>query len=194
MPILPAYSEAPAKERQAAGDEVWWYVCCGPHHPFPNNFIDYPAVDHRILHWMNWKYGVTGVLYWSAMYWRDNPWTTPMSYTPDGSGRWGNGDGHLLYPAAKEKSSTPLIEGPVDSIRWEMIREGIEDYDCLWMLNDAVKKAEGDPKKAGAVSAGKKALSQVDVLVRSVTDYEKDPTKLYAARRKVAEAIEKLTR
>lgn len=194
VPILPNYAEGPAKERQAGGDEVWWYVCCGPHHPFPNNFIDYPAVDHRILHWMNWKYGVTGVLYWSTMYWNDNPWTTPMSYTPDRTGKWGNGDGHLLYPAVKEVSKTPVVAGPVDSIRWEMIREGIEDYDYLWMLNDAIRKAEGDPKKADAVSAGKEALAEVDLLVRSVTDYETDPTKLYAARKKVAEAIENLTR
>ena len=192
VPVLPNYSEKPCKERQAAGDEVWWYVCCGPHHPFPNNFIDYPALDHRILHWMNWKYGVTGVLYWSTQWWQDNPWTTPMSYTPDHSGTWGNGDGHLLYPAVKERSKTPIIAGPVDSIRWEMIREGVEDYDYFRMLSDATARAESKGGKSREVAAGKKALAEVDGAICGLTDYEKDPLRLYAIRRQVAEALEKL--
>jgi len=192
VPILPNYNEVTCPERQKVGDQVWWYVCCWPHHPYPGNFIDYPAIDHRILHWMNWKYGVTGVLYWTTTWWQDNPWTTPMSYTPDHSGKWGNGDGHLLYPAVREKSKTPLLAGPVDSIRWEMIREGVEDYDYFFMLDQAIKKCEASRTKSAAVAEGKKALAQVDSLVRGRTDYEKDPMRLYAARAQVAEALEKL--
>ena len=193
VPIVPKYDEEKCKDRQKAGDQIWWYVCCWPHHPYPGNFIDYPAIDQRILHWMNWKYGVTGVLYWQTQYWQDNPWTTPMSYTPDRGGKWGNGDGRLLYPAVKEKSGKFVAEGPVDSIRWEMIREGVEDYDYLYMLNDAVNKAASDPKKADAVAAGKKALALVDSLVRSRTEYDADPVHLYAAREQVAKALEALT-
>ena len=192
VPILPNYNETTCPDRQKAGDQVWWYVCCWPPHPYPNNFIDYTAVDHRILHWMNWKYGVTGVLYWSTMWWQDNPWTTPMSYTPDHGGKWGNGDGHLLYPAVKEKSQTPVIAGPVDSIRWEMLREGIEDYDYFFMLDQAIEKCEASRTKAAAVQAGKQALAQVDELVRSRTDYEQDPRLLYAVRAEVAQALENL--
>lgn len=192
-PLLSNWTLPASRLRQKAGDEVWWYVCCGPGHPYPNNFIDYPAVDHRILHWMNFKYGVTGVLYWSTMWWRDNPWTTAMSYTPDGTGTWGNGDGRMLYPAVRERSEAFVDKGPVDSIRWEMIREGIEDYDYLKMLSDAVKSAEASGKNGKAVQAGRKALARVDQLVRGVTDFEKDPEKLMAAREAVARALDRLT-
>jgi hypothetical protein len=175
-------------------DVCWWCVAGGPPHPYRTNFIAYPAIDHRILHWMNWKYGVTGVLYWSTMYWQDNPWTMPMSYTPDRTGKWGNGDGHLLYPAQRDKASSYIKSGPVDSIRWEMIREGVEDYDYLYMLKEAVEKASSDPKKAKAVAVGRKALAEADSLVRSRTDYEKNPQKLHAVRNQVGEALDALTR
>ena len=92
----------------------------------------------------------------------------------------------------REKSKTPVIAGPVDSIRWEMIREGVEDYDYFYMLDQAIKKCEASGTKAAAVEAGKQALAQVNSLVRDRTDYEKDPRTLYAVRKQVAEALEKL--
>lgn len=190
-PVLDAYIRKNCQKRQAEGDEVWWYVCCGPHHPFPNNFIDYPAIDHRILHWMNWKYGVTGVLYWQTTFWQRNPWTEPMTVSEDGKKDFGNGDGVLLYPAVETKSETPLVAAPLDSIRWEMIREGIEDYDYLSMLSEAVKSAEarGDNKLA---EIGKAALADAANMVRTTADYEKDPRKLYLVRRRIAEALERM--
>ncbi|MGQ9454968.1 MAG: glycoside hydrolase domain-containing protein [Armatimonadota bacterium] len=188
VPIINAYDETKSKARQQAGEEVWWYVCCGPHHPYPNNFIDYPAIDHRILHWITWRYGVNGILYWNTTYWRDNPWETPMSYTPDGKGKWGNGDGRLLYPPVKKPSAKFVDKGPVPSIRWEMIRDGIEDYDYF-----AILKAKLDKAKAGpAVEKAKAALELVNTLARSRTEYTRDPAKLELAREKVAQAIEAL--
>lgn len=190
-PVLDAYIRKNCQARQAAGDEVWWYVCMGPRHPFPNNFIDYPAIDHRILHWMNWKFGVTGVLYWQTMFWTQDPWTKTMCRSEDGKTLFGNGDGVLLYPSVRQKSGKTLVEGPLDSIRWEMIREGIEDYDYLRLLDDAVKSAvdRGDAKLA---RIGTAALTDAGGLVRTTADYEKDPRKLYTVRRKVAEALERL--
>jgi len=192
-PVLDAYIRENCRARQAKGEEVWWYVCCGPLHPFPNNFIDYPAIDHRILHWMNYKYGVTGVLYWQTMFWRHDPWTHPMSVSEDGKRNFGNGDGSLLYPAVKQKSDKAIFEGPLDSIRWEMIREGIEDYDYLMMLDDAVHAAEarGDAK---LVNEGMAALAAAKALTRTTADYETDPRKLYAVRKRVAEALQRLQR
>lgn len=190
-PVLDAYVRENCRARQAKGEEVWWYVCCGPLHPFPNNFIDYPAIDHRILHWMNYKYGVTGVLYWQTMFWQHDPWTHPMSVSEDGKRSFGNGDGNLLYPVVRERSGKPIIEGPLDSIRWEMIREGIEDYDYLRMLDDAVRAAEarGDAK---LTREGRAALAAAGALTRTTADYETDPRRLYAVRRRVAEALERL--
>jgi hypothetical protein len=190
VPLLSAYDEEKCKARQKAGEEVWWYVCCAPHHPYPNNFIDYPAIDQRILTWITWRYGVNGILYWSATYWRDNPWETAMSYSPDGKTKFGNGDGNLLYPPVRKPSDEFVDKGPIPSIRWEMIREGMEDYEYFHILQQRLKKYEGS--SSPAVAKAKEALKLVEACAKSRTEYCKDPAQLESVRIKVAEAIEGL--
>jgi hypothetical protein len=191
-PVLPNYEEKSSKERQAAGEEVWWYVCCGPHHPYPNYFIDYPAVDQRILSWISWRYGVNGILYWETTYWRDNPWEVAMSYRADGPGVWGNGDGKLLYPATRKPSSEFVEKGPVPSIRWEIIRESVEDYDYFWILRDRIKAARAAGKPEGVIAKAEEALKLVDACAPSRTEYTHDPARLEQVRIEIAKAIESL--
>jgi len=193
VPVLSLFSPERAKERQALGETVWWYVCCGPHHPYPNNFIDHPAINHRIRFWMIQKYGTDGSLYWSVTYWRQNPWKTAMSYSPQG-GTWGNGDGRLLYPPTKEKPEKPMVCGPINSIRFEMLREGLEDREYFWLLSQLIRKLkkQGDTSLAESIAEGERTMGVVDKLVRSLIDYEKDPGKLYDAREQIARTITKL--
>ena len=195
VPVLSLFHPERAKERQALGESVWWYVCCGPHHPYPNNFIDHPAINHRIRFWMIEKYGTNGSLYWSVTYWAQNPWQTAMSYSPEG-GTWGNGDGRLLYPPTREKPDKAMVCGPINSIRFEMLREGLEDREYLYLLTRETErlKKKADASAAQAVAEGEKAMEAVDRLVRSLTDYETDPQKLYEARAGLARALEHLTR
>ena len=193
VPIFHLYNYDHAKQRQSLGEEVWWYVCTGPRAPYPNNFIDHPALHHRVRAWMGEKFGVDGELYWSATYYRReqsklrNPWQDGMSISPDGYG-WGNGDGMLLYPPVKEPPSDPVLKAPINSIRWELLREGQEDREYFYLLKQAL--AQHATRKA----AGEAALSEAMSLVKSLTEFERDPAKFYAARLKVAEAIEGLTR
>ncbi|MEJ5296877.1 MAG: glycoside hydrolase domain-containing protein [Armatimonadota bacterium] len=194
-PVLDAYSAKRCRERQEAGDAVWWYVCTGPKHPYPNYFIDYPAAGHRIFHWMTYAWGVTGVLYWETMFWSGNPWEEPMTYSDDGRRKpFGNGDGFLLYPATGKPAGKPLIAGPIESIRWEMLREGIEDYDLFRMLESAVEDAGRIPDGRRLAAEGRKALDAVRAACPSLTDYELDPGRLYEIRRRAGEALEKLVR
>ncbi len=190
VPVLSLFHPERANERQALEESVWWYVCCGPHHPYPNNFIDHPAINHRIRFWMIQKYGTDGSLYWSVTYWRQNPWKTAMSYSPQG-GTWGNGDGRLLYPPTKEPPEKPMVCGPINSIRFEMLREGLEDREYLWVLSQRLKelkKRSGAPSTE-AVENGEKAMGTVDRMVRRLIEYETDPKRLYGARDEVARAI-----
>ena len=205
VPVLSAYDEADCRARQAAGDQVWWYVCCGPHAPYPNNFIDHPAINHRIRFWMLEKYGVTGSLYWATTYWRQkdsklrNPWTSTMAVSPTG-GTWGNGDGMLLYPACREPSDVPVLDGPVPSQRIEMLREGLEDREYFWLLKQAVEKLEaaaaanatGDRLEQcrNALAMAERAFDAPDRLAQSLTVYTKDPADLYEERDALADAIE----
>ncbi|MCD6505185.1 DUF4091 domain-containing protein [Candidatus Poribacteria bacterium] len=196
VPVLSAFDPERAKERQRHGEEVWWYVCCGPRAPYPNNFVDHPAICHRIRFWAAEKYGVQGSLYWSTTYWASrgkprNPWDDPASYSPSGT-FWGNGDGFLLYPPRRgEPPKEPVLEPPVDSIRWELIREGLEDREYFFILRELLKEAEGKMREE-ALAEAKEALKLPDKLVRSPTDFSTDPEELFEARDRVARAIEKL--
>jgi len=204
VPVLSMYRPDDCHARQAAGDQVWWYVCCGPGHPYPNNFIDHPGINHRIRFWMAEKYGVEGSLYWATTYrgaktdkTPKNPYEDAMSYTPDG-GYWGNGDGFLLYPACRQPSDTPVVKGPVVSIRWELLRDGLEDREYFWTLKQEMARLEAlrseKPALRGridqALRQANAALKLPDALAQSLVVYTKDPQELLRAREEVARAIE----
>jgi hypothetical protein len=193
VPILSLYDWDLSHERQALGEKVWWYVCCGPRAPYPNNFIDHPAINHRIRFWWIERAGVDGSLYWSVTYWAQNPWESAMSYSPDG-GTWGNGDGRLLYPPRPVPPKEPIVEPPVTSIRFEMLREGLEDREYFHLLKQELERTSGmsDPDIQKTREWAQRALDEALDLIPDPTRYETDPARLYAARRAVARAIEAL--
>ena len=75
VPLTPKYDstgEAIAAARQR-GRQVWWYVCCGPHHPYANWFVEYTAAEHRLLMgFMPQKFGCQGFLHYSMNLWQTN--------------------------------------------------------------------------------------------------------------------------
>jgi hypothetical protein len=122
-----------------------------------------------------------------------------MSYvagygTPSGTkAYWGNGDGRFLYPPeGYDKTTEPILEGPVSSFRWEELREGIEDVELFHLLKDEIESA----KKRGASPALiKKAESLVQVpkdVVADPSDYNPDPKPMLAHRSEVGRMIEAL--
>jgi hypothetical protein len=194
------YDSAFARERQAAGDEYWWYVSTGINHPYSNNFIDYPGVDIRARFWSAWKFGIEGSLYWQTTYWTNalpcttcqDPWQDAQSYSSSGS-LFGNGDGRLLYPPRNWQSATgPLIEGPVPSQRWELIRESIEDYEYFWMLRDAKDRLKAMNPSDPLVTIAEDLLSIPEDMIPSLTEYESDPKVYTEYREDVAYALIKI--
>jgi hypothetical protein len=177
VPIMDRFNQKKSSQRQKLGEDVWWYVCTGPKGPYPNNFTDHPAMNHRVRFWMIDKFGLDGSLYWSVTYWKQNPWELAMSYNPQG-GMWGNGDGRLLYPPRRTEPDVPVIEGPVTSIRFENLRDGMEDIEYLHLL-----------KKSGFKGQGLLSKAQNE-LVQTMTVFEQNPFILMAMRHRVAKAIE----
>ncbi len=191
-------------ERIAAGETVWWYVCTGPKAPYLGLFTDHPATDLRVWLWLSWKYGVTGILVWQSNYWTSpcaypkedqDPWQDPMSYV-SGYGRpagfvgyWGNGDGRFIYPP-RDRTGT-VITGPVDSIRWEMLREGIEDYEYLALLKRLIVRAKA---KGADISTFEGLLQVPGDIIRDGKTYTRSAAPIYRRRHQVAEAIELLRR
>lgn len=160
--------------RQAAGDDVWDYVCCGPGKPYANFFVQNDAIDHRILFWQNWKYNTTGLLYWCANYWNGKDTGTKDPWEDMATIKFINkevfGDGSLLYPGRKAR-----YPGPLPSLRLKLIRQGLQDYDYIVMA----------ASRAGA----KKVRAIVDSQVKSWAEYQKDPVKLEAAKARLAKLI-----
>lgn len=172
-----------------SGAERWWYICCGPQHPYPNFFVDYPTIDQRMVFWLSWKYDKTGFLYWGVEYFGDPAKMTtdgPTEAYPMGPANMGNGDGTLCYWGPDEAF--------YPSIRLNANRDGIEDYECFKMLRQLADEAE----KAGlapTLTARARRLLMVDERVLKRTDgspnfsYTLEPRLLTDARGELNEVI-----
>lgn len=175
VPHSDCYEPVYLKKRQQIGDEIWAYVCISAQRPYLNCWgIDYPGMDHRLLFWQFFDHDITGFLYWQITYWKVDPWQDTLTYPG------GNGDGSLIYPGK---------EGPVDSIRWELCRDGTEDYDMLVMFRDATTALGA----RGAKVATDPYL-QFPHLTRSWTEYSEAPELLEKQRLLVGDRLELLTR
>jgi hypothetical protein len=120
---LSEFDPSYAKVRQAAGESVWWYFLYGDLPPHFNPItIDHPGIESRIAHWAAFKYRIKGFAYYSVTGWGADPVANPK---PEGTNQ--NGDGFLLYPPAVSGGAGQLVT----SIRWELLREGEEDFEYL---------------------------------------------------------------
>ena len=158
---------------------------------------------------MTWKYGIEGILIWHSNLWTtgmaypdepQNPYEDTMSWmtgygTKPGEKRpWGNGDGRFMYPpeiAGDARPPHPVLDGPVDSIRWEMLRDGVEDYEYLVMLKKTINQAGGTLSERQR--AYYKTLLEVPVeIAADPRTYTKDPSPIERQRSRIARVIEKL--
>ena len=210
LPILNCFSREALWPRQKKGEVLWWYICCGPKTPYPNHFIDHPAIEPRIWFWMTWRERVTGCHIWQTNYWNgrlvypppdlQNPWEDPMSYVSGYGhevgfvGYWGNGDGRSLYPPNRDPKNDrkKYLCGPVNCIRWELIREGIEDYETFRLLNEEVAALEKSGRHRDLVAKAKALLNIPGDIIEDLTHYTEDPRKLDAYRDKVSRMIERI--
>lgn len=82
----------------------------------------------RGLAWWLWREKIVeGYLYWRSNFWRKDPWKFPAE------------DGSFFYYDHENGS-------PVTSIRWEMMREGLEDYEYLHHLETLLDKVQNQPE------------------------------------------------
>ena len=145
-PMVDAFNTQEKRDRyeternKSEYNTTWWYVCWTPQYPYPNYRIEESALGARVMSWMQKDYDITGLLYWGTSVYaalgnadgtrpRD-PYDDPYSYQRITM------DGCLTYPGRPYD-----IDGPVGSIRLENIRDGIEDYDYLCMLEEQLESA-----------------------------------------------------
>ena len=171
----PTYARQDAAPRQKLREEVWVYNM-GGHGPEDS------AASLRARYWWVWSDRIDGVLHWCVNHFkghdvdftRVNPSPTAIWYYPPVNGR------------------------PTSSVRFELVREGLEDYDYLAMLADAISRARERGAPVDALRDAQRALDAVQAIVgskaRSVDDvkWPQDARELLAARFRIAQALEGL--
>jgi hypothetical protein len=173
---------------QQRGTEVWLAVCCYPM-DHPNLFIEYPLLDARIIPLFCWKYRARGFEYWSPNAWGPNWRAKPPDqwpnarWNPNTFGRY-NGDGYLLYPGPDG--------APYPSIRLEALRDGLEDYEYLWLLDQLARKAQAPGKGSAAAVQAARGVLQMDGLIQDDGTFANDAERYFAFREKVAGSIVEL--
>jgi hypothetical protein len=154
------------REAQMKGTEICYYlVGIYQGSRYPNKTIDVPVMDSRIMPWLNYKYDLSGIKHWGWNSWTDDPYNEVGMHL---------GDGWHVYPTAG---------GVLNSLRWEQMRNGIQDYEYFYMLGEKVQSLRDslgarfawiDPMQRGREIAGK--------VVMSFSDRTDDPQVLYQAK------------
>ncbi|MHC4674465.1 MAG: carbohydrate-binding family 9-like protein [Planctomycetota bacterium] len=193
VPLTSWYDLDNARQLRLEGRDMWWYICVVPVHPYANWFIEYPAIESRLLTGaMSYKYQTGGFLYYMINLWTGNhkpitsgPYTNwdPGSFVSKKKGYTANGDGSLLCPGRN---------GPLSTIRLENIRDGLEDYEYLYLLAELVQKIGNLPETVpirSYLERANKLLNVSESVVYTLTEYTRDPHVLYEFRTKTAGLI-----
>lgn len=160
------------EEARRQGNELWFYtVGIFQGGPVPNKTVDVALIESRVMHWLNYRYGAKGYLHWGFNAWTGDPVNDPGKH---------RGDGWHVYPKK---------DGLLDSLRWEQMRNGIQDYECLCLLEDKIAKIKAglSPRAAALIEPSRRGVEIAAQVVRNFTDFAKDPEVLYAARRQAIE-------
>lgn len=161
--------EENAAQHVENGGKSWWYFARMPFQPYTTYHAEDPGVLPRLSFWQQYQYNVTGVLYYSVTDYNGlNPFHNFKSQTGDGLVVWGNGV--FCYPGYRYG-----IDGPIGSVRVEYLRDGIEDYMYLTMIERFDKNA---------------ADEYVNLISRDLLDYDADSDLMSEIRIRMGEYLE----
>lgn len=148
VPYVTQYREEVAADQRRKGATYWLYdvsTTC---------LISHSGELNRGMFWEVWRRDAYGYLYYLSTWWGRSatPWDRPSFLLPEFTYRYRQGDGYFFYPPLRTYDpEPPILDRLVTSIRWELMREGAEDYDCLRMLENLTDDAE----KRGLAVAGR---------------------------------------
>jgi hypothetical protein len=166
-------------ELRKTGDRIWFTIdgqIC----------IDTPYCGvERLMPYFCLKYKIETYEYWGINKLHYNPWKFGWR------GRLPNGTGYIAYPGKYIGYS-----GPVSSIRLEQVREGIEDYEYMYLLDKIISKNElTDDERNQAkriLNKAKELVSIPNAGGRFSTKILPDPDIVFRIRENIAKMIEVL--
>jgi hypothetical protein len=119
------------QQRKAVGKPSTYYTCCTE--PYPNGFTFSPPAEHVWIGWYAAAKGFTGYLRWAYNSWVKDPLKDSRFRT------WPAGDTYQVYP------------GPMTSVRFEKLIEGIQDFEKIRILRDEFIRS-GDTQKLNQIN------------------------------------------
>ncbi len=152
------------------GHQVWWYICCDPHAPYANLFLEHQGIEARqLMGAQTVKWRPDGFLYYQTSIWNSfKPISGTSAFTDWNPRSWmqyhGDGSWFCCGP-----DGTPCA-----TIRMENFRDGLEDF--AYALEYERR-------------TGKKCEVPVEIY-RNLNQFTDDPNVYYAWRDSIAEAIE----
>lgn len=120
------FPTATLQQRQQQEKLSTWYTCCTE--KYPNGFTFSPPAEHVWMGWYTAAKNMDGYLRWAYNSWPKNP-LQDSRFTA-----WPAGDTYQIYP------------GPMTSIRFEKLIEGIQDFEKIRILKKEYK-TKGNEKK-----------------------------------------------
>lgn len=169
-----------ANEKEKNG-EVWWYGCTGPCFPWPTYHIDDHLLGARVLNWMMYDYDIDGNLYWCVNFWTvdgrlEDPYDSVNYKTM-------NGDGYLFYPGVDYG-----LDVPVSTLRMETIRDGLEDYEYFYELEQLTT---GLSEYYGEAVSAKSMLQPLFKRLYTNVFYNTDSANFFNVRKEIADIMER---
>jgi hypothetical protein len=156
---IPITSSAPAFA--AKNIEAGVYFCCAPRGKYINRLMDTPLAKIRMSGWLFYRFQPKLFLHWGYNYWHKSQSRELLDpFTASDGGKWPGwayGDTFCVYPGPN---------GPLDSIRWEVFAESMQDFALLQTLGEdptgkllrPIKDYAEFPKAAAWINRARKAL------------------------------------
>ena len=127
---LPIPSIQAATRFVDAGITCGCYYCCGPRGKYLNRLLDTPLAKIAMHGFLFYRWPFRVFLHWGYNYWYESqtrhlidPFTVQDGLAWQRG--WAYGDPFVVYPGPS---------GPIDSMRWEIFGESLQDYRLLQTL------------------------------------------------------------
>lgn len=113
--------------------DLWTYYCCSQYKDVSNRFLNMTSARNRILGIQLYKFNIKGFLHWGYNFWYSRLSRYPVDPFKNTDAYYGfpSGDAFVVYPGK---------EGPIESLRLEVLYEALQDMRALELLETFIGK------------------------------------------------------
>ncbi|WP_419955491.1 DUF4091 domain-containing protein [Neobacillus niacini] len=116
-------------------ENLWTYYCCAQYQKVANRFFSMPSFRNRVLGIQLYKYKIAGFLHWGYNFWY-------AQYSKKAIDPFKNTDANYAFPSGDAFLVYPGEDGPIESIRLEVMNEALQDLRALQLLENLVGREQ----------------------------------------------------